>query len=193
MNKADCRLQLRARRKKLTPAYISKCSSQVAAQLVHHVAFLNSQHIGYYSADEGEIDPSLIIEASHRLGKSVYLPVFSNEAKTLFFYKVEKTSQLLKNKFGILEPSITNEEPHLAEQFDLLLIPLVAFDKEGYRIGRGAGYYDRFLHFILEKPYQKHPILIGLGYEFQKVDHIVRESWDVPMDYIITEKMVYAK
>jgi 5-formyltetrahydrofolate cyclo-ligase len=74
---------------------------------------------------------------------------------------------------------------------DVILMPLVAFDGQGNRLGMGAGYYDRTLAFLRHRRHWRKPRIIGLAYEFQRMPALPAEPWDVPLDGIITEAGFY--
>lgn len=90
-----------------------------------------------------------------------------------------------RNRFGIREP-IKSSSPLFANQLDLVLLPLLAFDRTGNRLGMGAGYYDRALQALVHQPSTR-PRLIGLAHSFQEVESIQAQPWDVTLDAIITE------
>ncbi len=89
------------------------------------------------------------------------------------------------NRFGISEPR-TIATPLYANQLTLILLPLVAFDRSGNRLGMGAGYYDRALQ-ALKHQVGTRPLLIGLAHSFQEVEKIDAQTWDVPLDAILTD------
>ena len=74
---------------------------------------------------------------------------------------------------------------------DLLFLPLVAFDTHGNRMGMGGGFYDRSLAFLQQKNGLKKPVLAGLAHEIQKVEQLLTQNWDIPLDFVITEKQLY--
>ncbi|MCX7121435.1 MAG: 5-formyltetrahydrofolate cyclo-ligase [Gammaproteobacteria bacterium] len=187
---SDCRKSIRMERKLLSPDDVMDASLSVAEKVIHLSEFLNSKHIAYYAPHENEIDAQSIAEYARELGKILYLPVFSDD-NNLSFYAVDDYIQFKKNKWGIAEPVIVGQSSISANKLDLILVPLVAFDVHCNRLGRGAGCYDRYLEFTLKALKQNRPVLIGLAYEFQKINDINPESWDVPMDYIVTEKAMY--
>ena len=90
--------------------------------------------------------------------------------------------------FASTPQEITNCITH--QNIDIILMPLVAFDTNGNRIGSGAGYYDRTFSFLRDKN-RASPYLIGLAFELQKISQIVADPWDVPLNLIVTEKKVY--
>lgn len=184
MNLKQLRQSLRDQRKKLSAEIVSVASESVAKKIIALPEFLNSKHIALYFSNENEIDPAEIAHYAQQRNKKIYFPVFEN--KQLFFYRVDQNTQYIKNQFNILEPIHLDKDFFPIEKIDLFLIPLVAFDEACHRVGRGLGCYDRAL--ILR---QKNAMLIGLAYEFQKVDRIIPESWDIAMDKIVTEENKY--
>jgi 5-formyltetrahydrofolate cyclo-ligase len=115
-------------------------------------------------------------------GKKIAFPTVVGEE--LFFCEVKDLSSLKKGKFGIMEPRATGKAL-MPEEADVLVVPGVAFDLNGHRIGYGKGYYDKTLHRL-----EGRGKLVGLCYDFQLVDEILAEAHDVKMDLIITEKRV---
>jgi len=99
------------------------------------------------------------------------------------FYSANNLNTL--NRYGIEEPN-ASDSPWPANAFDVMLIPLVAFDRNGTRIGMGAGYYDRAMQALAHQTSTK-PYLVGLAHHFQEVSSLKRESWDVPLDAILTD------
>lgn len=190
LDKPTLRQQCRAQRKSLTAHAVLSTSQKIAERCIALPEFSKARHVGFYVSDENEIDCAMIMNHARTKQKNLYLPIIKD--KQLFFHHIESETQLHKNQFGISEP-ITTEPPIDPQQLDLLFIPLVLFDEQCHRIGRGAGYYDRYLAFTKEKPKTERPILIGLAYEFQKGSAITPESWDIPMDYIMTEQQQYAR
>ena len=94
--------------------------------------------------------------------------------------------RLKANRFGILEPMVDSREWLDAAQLDVILLPLVAFDRRGHRLGSGAGYYDRALALRAGRPAP--PLLVGLAHSCQEVQLIPAEPWDIPMDAVATER-----
>lgn len=92
-----------------------------------------------------------------------------------------------RNRFGILEPAAIGA-PMPAKQFDVVLVPLVAFDRAGNRLGMGAGFYDRAMAFRLNNPKTLRPLLVGLAHHFQEVNSLNAQAWDVPLDVILTDR-----
>lgn len=187
---ANIRKKIRAQRKTLSTNIIHSASHLLCEKIIHLPEFLQSQHIAYYISHENEIDSAEIIQHAKKLNKSLYLPIISAKNE-LDFYLINVDTQFTKNKFNISEPIINNQKPISPAQLNLILIPLVAFDKHCNRLGRGLGYYDQYLQFTKNTARDKRPVLIGLAYEFQKVEKIIPNSWDISMDFIVTEENIY--
>lgn len=97
----------------------------------------------------------------------------------------------IRNRYGILEPAPSGRNLVHVTQLDLIIAPLVAVDRRGWRLGSGAGYYDRCLHPRLRSPRWRHPLFVGLAYEFQRVERLEPAVWDVPLDALLTEQRLY--
>lgn len=142
-------------------------------------------------ASDGELDPSEILESADAMGKKCYLPVVADQLlrwhpSPLLFQQFEPhLDRLAVNRFGIPEPCYDPRRVIAVEMLDILLLPLVAFDRSGHRIGMGAGFYDRSLSSLHRR--FRRPKLIGLGYSFQEVADIQPNAWDIPLDAIVTE------
>jgi len=140
-------------------------------------------------ANDGELDPCYLMGDAWARGKICYLPVLMHtHDKSLLFARYEPDASMVYNQFGIPEPSVGARHKIKARNLDLIIMPLVAFDKMGNRIGMGGGYYDRTLAFLNARTRWYKPRLVGIGYSFQQVVSINSESWDVPLSYIATEK-----
>lgn len=192
LSSADIRQKIRAQRRSL-PASTQQQHAQALSQiLTREKAYRNSQHIGCYLANDGEIDPHLLIEHARFLNKKIYLPILSQFKPHLYFAPYDESSRLQPNRFNIPEPVCHPSQWKTAAQLDLLLVPLVAFDTNGNRMGMGGGFYDRTLAYLQHRKFWKKPTLVGLAHEIQKVEKLQNQSWDIPLNYIITEKQCYS-
>jgi 5-formyltetrahydrofolate cyclo-ligase len=170
---------------------------RAARQLVNRVMslrlFTSAKHIAGYLAFDGEIDPAPLLQRALEMGKQVYLPILAgNPQEHLVFAPYRSDTKLKPNRFGIPEPQIGNEELLTPQYLDLVLTPLVAFDASGTRLGMGGGFYDRTFAFLNHPGHFSKPRLFGLAYELQRVDHLPRQPWDVPLQGIITERAFYS-
>ena len=178
-------------RHELSPDERLFAANAVTKLFVKTPLFTTSQKFAFYIANKGEIDPHPILQFALDAGKQCYLPVLHlNKPGHLNYVAYQNADLLKKNKFGIQEPHETADNVIEPSHLDLVFVPLVAFDKQGNRLGMGKGYYDKTFEFRLNES-QKKPLLIGLAYEFQRVDVIEQKEWDVPLDAVITEKQIF--
>ncbi len=181
----DKRISLSARERKLA-------SKKAARHLQRNALFQRSHRIACYLPVNGELDPRPLIERIWKHKKACYLPVLGSSHKnSLWFAPFNENTALVPNRFGIPEPANAARHRVPAWALDLVLTPLVAFDGCGRRIGMGAGYYDRTLAYLMLRRHWRKPRLVGLAYEFQKVDYIPKNPWDVEMFAIATEARLY--
>ena len=135
--------------------------------------------VALYLANDGEISPSALCDYLWSHNVKTYLPVVQGEALVFAHYDADSVWQ--KNKFGIAEP--IDPLPVTGMSLDMVLLPLVGFDTTGARLGMGGGFYDKTFS---TKQKNESPLLIGLAHDCQRVDQLPIESWDVPLDGILT-------
>ena len=189
--RSSIRQEKRRLRLALTDSIQKQHAQQLQQQLICLPSYRNSQHIACYLANDGEISTTGIIEHAWQMHKTVYLPVLSPLKNSLYFAPYNKNSQLKKNRFGINEPDCQPSQWRKAWQLNLLLLPLVAFDRNGNRMGMGGGFYDRTLAYHHRMRHWKKPRLIGLAHEIQHCEILDQQSWDIPLDAIATETTIY--
>ena len=190
--KNDLRRILRAKRSSLSREEQRHAANRLAAQAMGTRLFLVSQRIACYLPNNGEIDPSSVMAHIWRLHKTCYLPVLSRLTHDrLWFAKAEPDMELKPNRFGIPEPVVSSRELVRAQELDLILMPLVGFDRYGNRLGMGGGFYDRSLEFLCHRQHWRKPHVFGLAHNFQQVEALDAEPWDVPMQGVITDRAVY--
>lgn len=173
----------------MTSSQRTEAAEAAKKLLIAHDFFTSSQQIACYFSQDDEFDCMPIIKEIWHTGKKCYLPILSSQQdKTLQFAEYHPHVSLQLNRYKILEPMGT--APISLEELDLVIVPLVGFDTECHRLGRGGGYYDRTfasnkMHKQVSKPY-----LLGLAYEAQRVDTIPQDQWDVRLDGVVTEKRI---
>ena len=183
----ELRQRLRELRRTLSPAERRGAALAVARRLENWPAWTDAIRVAGYWACDGELDPAPLIERAWAVYRSVYLPVLEGEC-SLRFAPYPPGIPMRHNRFNIPEPDVSPEEWLESSRLDLVLTPLVAFDRTGTRLGMGGGFYDRAFAFLRDPDYRGHrPVLLGLGYEFQRVAEQVRQPWDVPLDAAVTE------
>ena len=188
------RKSVRTQRQQLPPDTIMSASHSIAEKIFSLNEFQNAQHVAFYAAQENEVDLSVLFYHVLSSNKTPYLPIFSEKnEKCLSFSRIDRQTKFKKNKWGIDEPLMNDDTLIETVELDVIFLPLVMFDAQCHRVGRGRGCYDRCLQFALNKTKNTRPTLIGLAYEFQKVETIVPQSWDVEMDFVMTEVRVYVR
>ncbi len=183
MSKRTLRQQLLARRRALAAAEREAASSAIQRTLVDSPAFAAARVVALYAAIHNEVETEAVFLAALSRGKEVLFPAVSGDH--LVFHRVTGPAELHPATFGIPEPlaACPQRDPREA---DLLVIPAVAFDLAGQRLGYGKGYYDRTLHLL-----EGSGRLVGVAFDFQLVDAIAGEPHDVRVDVIITDKRVH--
>ena len=147
--------------------------------LINQSFYKNAETVVTYISYNGEVDTKNLIKKMFSDKKCLYAPKCVSKSE-MVAQKFESFSDLTVGAYGILEP--TGE---ICADFDLIIVPGVAFSEDLHRIGYGAGYYDRFLK-------GKKAVTVGLFYEIQKCE-FESGAYDLPLDYIITEEKVYKR
>ena len=187
-NKTLIRQQMIEQRSCLKPSFMSMAEDAIVEQLMFLDIVEQAKNIACYVALDKEVETSLLLDQLEDHAKQVFLPAVRND--DLFFLPYYGKDCLVTGQYGIKEPVGVEQAASTVEELDVMLLPLVAFDKQCHRLGRGAGYYDKVLAHCFKN--NNLPVLIGLAYEFQKVDELPVDTWDIALDYIITEETMYA-
>lgn len=178
---------LRKRVASLRRALNSEARAARSVSACRHVtqerAFVDARVVLGYAALRFELDPEAALDRAWALGKTVALPRVDPESGALSLHVVSKGDALSESAWGVREPLATS--PCIApEAVDLVLVPGLAFDARGYRLGFGKGFYDRLL------PGLTRAVRIGLAFELSLLPEIPAEPHDVPMHFVITEKRI---
>lgn len=189
LNRQTIRQDMRAYRRSLSPAQQKTAAIALRKRLSLQPLFTRSKRIALYLANDGEIDPAPLLEWALSLGKECYLPALapSSTNKDMWFIRYTHNTPMKRNRYGINEPRISAVKKIKPERLDLVLMPLVAFDESGGRLGMGGGYYDRCFAFKQTRP-QHSPYLLGLAHDGQKCNELPLESWDIPLAAIATDE-----
>lgn len=174
MNKDDIRIRIRARKSVLSEAEKKDAAASVFGLLEHTAAFLMSDHILLYHSLPDELSTLAFIDKWHN-AKRFYLPRVNGVNLEILPYA---KSKLHLGAFNIEEPD--GEDTTDISKIDMVVVPAVAYDRHGNRVGRGKGYYDRLLN-------NTRAIKVGVAYGFQLIDEIDTDPHDVAVDYVITE------
>jgi 5-formyltetrahydrofolate cyclo-ligase len=191
MTRQQLRQHVRQLRNALDQTQQENAADHLLAQVKQLKAFNSAHSIALYLAADGEIGTQAIIEHCWETDKKVYLPVLDpNLHNQLLFVHYHCDTAMTHNKYGIAEPATPYQSVISASELDLVLLPLVAFDDTGARMGMGGGYYDRSFAFINEDNTGHAPQLYGLAHNLQQVSQLQIESWDIPLEGIVTDQQV---
>lgn len=192
LTRAQLRRLLRQARSALDTAAQRRAAQGLYRQLIQHPRFRRARHIALYLPNDGEIDPGPLLRAAQARGKATYLPVLNRWPRSkMVFQRVRGHEKMIPNRFRIPEPRHNPARQRKVWALDLVLLPLVGFDRHGGRLGMGGGFYDRSLAYRgMRKNWHK-PTLLGLAHECQQVDRLTMASWDVPLAATVTDKGWY--
>lgn len=186
---SQIRTMMRKRRNGLTALFQSEAANSVAE--VFKDTLLNNQHcqhIGAYLSVDNELSLTPLISLLSSYQKSCYLPILHPcHFRGLWFAPYIEEAPLTNNRYHIAEPIINLDTFIAPWELTMVLIPLTAFSRSGYRIGMGGGYYDYSFQFRLGTQ-SDGPLLIGCGYQCQQLqDEPLAQPWDIPLDAALTE------
>ena len=167
-------------------SFMNNTASQILPNhLKDLINFDNYKIIASYISIKSEISTHFLNEFILYNNKTLCLPVIKKNSETLIFKKYDLKTKLIPGKFGVLEPSEINKEL-LPE---IILTPCLAFDKNGFRLGYGGGYYDKTFIYLRNKKHKF--ITIAVAFDAQKVNEVMHENFDQKINYILTEKELY--
>jgi 5-formyltetrahydrofolate cyclo-ligase len=186
--KIALRRRMRILRESQPPDIARKRSRSAQARLAGTAHWKNARSVALYAACQGELSVDMLMENAWKNGRTVYLPrVRRRESGVMDFVPCGSLTQLVPAAFGLREPP-ENLPGYGAEEAgrtftpDILVVPGLAFDRRGARLGFGGGYYDRFLRRLANCR------CVGICFEFQFVENLPAEAWDQPVHYVCTEK-----
>jgi len=208
----EIRKKILVQRNQLSTEDQTSLSEIICNRVLNFKEFKHCEKVAFYVANKGEVDPGKIIatrqlplshfvtapptggsEPIEQLPYEFYLPILDpKKPNHLWFQKYDPKEKLIPNRYGIPEPKLDPNKLINANELDCVLVPLVAFDKNCERLGMGVGYYDRTFSFLqnIKRPHK--PLLIGLAYEFQKIEVCEPKEWDIPLDYIVTDTKIFS-
>ncbi|HXK00385.1 MAG TPA: 5-formyltetrahydrofolate cyclo-ligase [Buchnera sp. (in: enterobacteria)] len=184
----NIRLCMRRLRNTLTHYEQKKAALEISEKIFKYDFINKVNNVGLFLSFDGEIDTQPLILKLWNKNINIYMPVLDLlDTKNLLFMQYTATTQLKLNKLNIFEPINIIENSISIDQLDVIFIPLVAFNKKGYRLGMGGGFYDR----ILKNWKENHFLPIGLAHNFQFISFFPIFSWDIPLPFIVTPKKIW--
>ncbi|MBR5569491.1 MAG: 5-formyltetrahydrofolate cyclo-ligase [Oscillospiraceae bacterium] len=175
MNKCELRQLMKEKKRAMTPEQIEAASVRLGELFAQCAPYQQAETIYFYLPYNQEVRTLPMIEKAFADGKRVAVPkVYGDEMRFIY---IEDLSGIAKGSFGIPEP--VADEPVANDPKALILMPGLAFDREGHRIGYGGGYYDKYLN---AQP--GHPT-VALCYAFQMQSHLETEEFDIPVDLVL--------
>lgn len=181
------RKELRRRREALSAQQRIAAANSLVVQLERIPEFLTDRRIAGYWAIGGELPLLGLMPGLRVRGQVWHLPVVGAD-KRLRFAAWRPGGEIATNRYGIPEPVSAESELLSPREIDLVLLPLLGFDRSGHRLGFGGGYYDRSFDFLRQRDGVGKPVLVGVGYGLQEVEAIEPMPWDVRLDYVATER-----
>lgn len=188
ITKVQTRTLIKQKRKELTDYQISLASQQIMSQIAKCERFKEASTVFLYAAFDKEVQTKFLDELARNKGKKVAYPKIQPHLGEMDFYCVNELEELHVQNFKSMQIREPDPERHrrvIPAPNDIMILPGVAFDVKGNRIGYGGGFYDRYL--------QRHPRVYKLGVcmAFQLFDKIAADVFDIKMDEIITDTRFY--
>jgi len=184
--KQTLKQQIFEKRNSLPKEEIREKSIKIKNNLFSLKEFNVAKNIMLYVSFNTEADTQKIIkELLNKKEKTIVVPYVIKGDFKLHLSELKSFNELKPKTFGILEPREMYIREFNPDMLDLVIVPGIAFDKKGHRIGYGYGYYDRFLKTIKKKA-----VKIGLAFDFQLIESIPEEEHDVPMNIVVTDKEI---
>ncbi|MGB7604338.1 MAG: 5-formyltetrahydrofolate cyclo-ligase [Lutisporaceae bacterium] len=170
-------------RNSLTLQEIIEAEKLIVDNLLKLDQFIKSKNVFCYLSFRSEVPTTNIIKYCQQNEKNVYIPICNDDTKEMIISLYDKDVELIASSYGVQEASPETIKISDRNILDTALMPGAVFDIKGYRIGYGAGYYDKFYTHTDKQIYK-----IALAYSFQIVDEVPKDDFDIPVNCIITEK-----
>lgn len=183
MNKKNVRNEMKQLLKRISKEEYEMLSCQIREKLFDLPSIQEGKTIALTISKFPEVDTYSIIEELWAKGKKIVAPVCNHATRGMIFYELTSFNHLRKAGLGLLEPDPNESRQVLVNDIDCCIVPGIVFDKKGYRIGYGGGYYDRFLT-------EYKGITISLLFEHQLIDKVPAESHDLPVDILVTNNHI---
>jgi 5-formyltetrahydrofolate cyclo-ligase len=183
MTKEEIRKDIAGRLKALSPSEKKKYSKVICSYSQSLIMRLKVKNVALYISTKNEVMIERVIKVCNKKKIKFYAPKIKNNK--LIFIELTKKTRFKLNKYNIFEPLGTKKTP--INKIDLFLTPLLAYDQEGQRLGKGGGYYDRtFKKLVMHTSYRR-TRLVGVAYGIQKVVKVPTDLWDISLWGVINE------
>lgn len=188
LDRHHIRQHVRHLRRALTPEQQEQAADSLAEHAVNVAPLANASHIALFLSVDGELNTRPLIAKLWQQKKQVYLPVLHPFASGhLLFLRYTPETVLTPNKLRIPEPPLDIRQMITLDRLDVMMVPLVAFDDSGQRLGMGGGFYDRTL-----QNWRQHGFLpVGVAHDCQQVERLPAEEWDVPLPAVLTPSRLW--
>lgn len=181
MNKQDLRNKLRIKRNELSQSEINIASQQITEQILAADWFISAKTVMLYRSAKNEVITDYLWEACRKMKKICLFPKCISQSEMIAVL-AENEEEFSRSAYGIWEPVSHTEFPK--KQIDLIVVPGLGFDKNKYRIGYGAGYYDRYLQDFSG-------VTCGLCYEALLCDTVYPDFYDISLSYVACENGIF--
>ncbi|UYK97359.1 5-formyltetrahydrofolate cyclo-ligase [Pantoea stewartii] len=188
LQRQDIRQHVRDLRRALTPEQQHTAAEQLAEHAINFAPVSDAQNVALFLSVDGEINTRPLIAKLWQQNKRVYLPVLHPfSAGHLLFLRYTPETPLSPNKLRIPEPPLDIRHMVTLDELDVMMVPLVAFDRSGQRLGMGGGFYDRTL-----QNWKQHAFLpVGIAHDCQLVDSLPVAAWDIPLPAVLTPSTLW--
>ena len=188
LDRQDIRTHIRHLRRDLTPEQQREAALQVAEHALNFQPIQQARKIALFLSFDGELDTRPLIAKLWQRQQEVYLPVLHPFSRgQLLFLRYDTETLLKPNRLRIPEPPLDIRRLATLDELEVIMVPLVAFDRNGQRLGMGGGFYDRTL-----QNWRQHDMLpVGLAHDCQQVEALPVAEWDVPLPAIITPSRLW--
>jgi len=172
-------------REQQTPSEVETKSLKITETLTQLPEYQKARVIASYVDKGNEVQTRPLIRKALASRKNVLVPIVNKERRSLDFSEIKSLDELVPGAFDIPEPKPDHRRLTDMEAIELVLVPGIAWDFDGYRVGWGKGYFDTVLKRLPEKS-----LAVGLAFDLQVVDRVPRAQFDLPVDMVVTETKV---
>ena len=177
MDKSEIRGEVRHRIKELNPEHRALSAIKIFATIEQNTHFADAECIALFASMKDEVSTSYALKAWMEMGKRIVVPRVEGDIMRFYDYSPDK---MQSGAFGIEEPTGEIEVP--AQDIDLIIVPARAFTRRGERLGRGGGFYDKYMSLSGFRAYK-----IGIAYSVQIFDSLPCDTHDIKVDEVVTE------